>query len=127
MANKGQVQQTAPTGGASWRSLAVAVKPAEPEPIGNDALMGGKEVGHNLVIDRSVPGALSLHIATDEQAFQEMFQAKASKEKLAADPKALGARYLSKTNGPFYGSVPIEIKGQRFYLKMTLEAAKKPK
>lgn len=124
MAKNGQT--AAATGPAlDWRQLAQPVKAVAPAPV--EPIMGGPSIGHNLVIDRRVAGALSIHIATDEQAFAEIFQAEPSKEKRKEDPNAVGARYLARTTGPMYGSVPLDIDGRRFYLKLTLEEAKAKK
>ncbi len=112
-------QATGPTL-PDWRSLAQPAAVVEvAQPVGD--LIGGKDAGHNLVIDRRQPGALALYIATDEEAMAQIMQAKASAEKLKADPKAVGARYLSRTVRPPYNAIPLDIGGKRFYLKLTLE------
>lgn len=101
-----------------WRKLARPVERKAPE---FQPLM---RAGHNVVLDRSQPDAISLHIATDEEAIAGMLQRAASKAKLKEDPKAVGPRLLAATDGPMWGSLPLDIGGQRFYLKMTLEAAR---
>ena len=111
------------TSKANWRQMAQPLKPVE-QPAITEALIGGPQVGHNLVIDRTDPEVLSIHVPVDEAALANILQAKASKEKLAKDPKAVGARYLARTVGGLYGTVNLDIGGRRFYLKLTLEEAR---
>lgn len=115
--------QAALEAGADWRKLAKPMQKVAPK-ASTELLMGGPTVGHNLVIDRTKPGALSVHIATDEQAFAEIFQAEASAEKKKKDPNAVGSRYLARTTGGMFQSVALDIEGKRFYLKVSLEEAK---
>lgn len=99
------------------KALRAFIKPQPMQAVNDDALMSG---GHNLIIDRRDPTELVLRIGLDDTCFAEMF----------TPPKAgggEGAPVLAKAQhgNSRFGSVPLKIRGEMFWLNLALTKAKK--